>query len=992
MKVLSLVLFVLSGCAGLIYQAIWSHYLGLYLGHAAYAQSLVLAIFMGGMALGAWGVSRFGTTWRNLLLAYAVIELVIGLAAAVFHPVFNGVVGFALDTALPAMPTGWGVGAFKWISGTLLILPQAILLGMTFPLMSNAVMRRNPGSDGAVLSGLYFANSIGAAAGALFATFVLLPVVGLPGAMQIGAIVNVLVALIAYIASRSGEPAPREPQQASSSAAPLPLQGLLCWAAAITGATSFVYEIGWVRMLAMVLGSTVHAFELMLAAFIGGLAFGGLWVRSRIDGFRSLLRAGGVVQILMGLAALASLVIYDRSFDWVAWMLQALDRTEQGYVLYNAASATVAVLVMAPAAFFAGMTLPIFTLALLRGGGESAVGRIYAANTIGAIVGVFLAIHLLIPVIGLKLAMIGAAVGDLVLGVVLLRRDRSPQRGNDSLYLGSVVACGLAVAATLVFARFDPVTMTSGVYRTGSARRDNVDWEVLYYRDGKTASIGVVQSNASGTRSIVTNGKPDAAINTTGSPSPDESTMTLLGVLPLMLHRSPADIATIGFGSGMSTHAALGDARVKRVDTIEIEPAMVEGARAFLPRNARAYDDPRSFMHYEDAKTFFASNRSQYDVIVSEPSNPWVAGVATLFSREFYELVPRYLKPDGILVQWIQLYEIDEALLATIMNALGDSFDDYEAYQSGSGDLIVVASRGKVAPLGEPAAAGTPLGDELARLDLRTRTDFALRKLGDKATLAPYYAALSGRRNSDYYPVVSLEAPRTRFRSVSATYTDSLPVQDVALLEVLSGEPRPYEQLSLSRGLPLSMLAGQAQGLAQFLETGKYAPSILDADDGSAVMMLRQTFNGCGGDLPESIVIAALSRVAGTTTPFLSPEASARLWNDRAWAKCPGESKPVARMFELLGAEAQRDWRRVHTIALDMLEHQRESMQPFVADRTLRLACLAAIATGDYKDVAEILERFGKSVAPVGADGERRRTHLRAYAAARAGAAVRNPQ
>ena len=160
------------------------------------------------------------------------------------------------------------------------------------------------------------------------------------------------------------------------------------------------------HMLSLAFGSTVHAFELMLSAFIGGLACGGLWIRKRIDGYAHPVRVGGWVQLAMGMAALLSLLLYDRSFDWVAWFLQAISRTDGGYALYNFVTATVSLLLMAPAAFFAGMTLPLFTYSLLRsGGGEASVGRIYAANTIGAIVGVFAAVHFLVPMLGLKLAM-----------------------------------------------------------------------------------------------------------------------------------------------------------------------------------------------------------------------------------------------------------------------------------------------------------------------------------------------------------------------------------------------------------------------------------------------------------------------------------------------------------------------------------------------------------------------------------------------------------
>jgi len=430
--VASLLVFALSGASGLIYQAIWSQYLGLFLGHAAYAQSLVLAIFMGGMALGAWWVSRHALNWSNLLRGYAHVELLIGLAAAFFHWEYGAVTGLAYDVVFPTLSAGWLTTLFKWTSAVMLILPQAVLLGMTFPLMSNGVMRRSSVGDGSILGGLYFSNSMGAAVGALLATFVLLPAVGLPGAMRFGALLNLLVALLAYALSRTPEqPMAVEPRaEAAPTRAVAAVSGarLLLVAAFVTGASSFVYEIGWVRMLSLALGSTVHAFELMLASFIGGLALGGLWIRKRIDGYANPLRIGGYVQVFMGLAALLSLVLYDRSFDGVAWAMAALSRSDEGYAAYNVISAIVAAAIMLPAAFFAGMTLPLFTLTLLRrGAGEAAVGRIYAANTVGAIVGVFAAIHLLIPGLGLKLAMIIAALADLVLGVVLLRPAGSRQ-------------------------------------------------------------------------------------------------------------------------------------------------------------------------------------------------------------------------------------------------------------------------------------------------------------------------------------------------------------------------------------------------------------------------------------------------------------------------------------------------------------------------------------------------------------------------------------
>ena len=192
-----LAVFVLSGMGGLIYESIWSHYLKLFLGHAAYAQSLVLAIFMGGMGFGAWLAGRFSTRWKNLLLAYAAIELGIGLTALVFHSVFVAFTGFAYDRVLPQLTDPLTAELFRWSGSALLILPQSILLGMTFPLMSGALIRLFPQQSGPVLSQLYFTNSIGAAAGVLLSGFVLIAAVGLPGTILSAGLLNILVALLA---------------------------------------------------------------------------------------------------------------------------------------------------------------------------------------------------------------------------------------------------------------------------------------------------------------------------------------------------------------------------------------------------------------------------------------------------------------------------------------------------------------------------------------------------------------------------------------------------------------------------------------------------------------------------------------------------------------------------------------------------------------------------------------------------------------------------
>src|SRR5690606_27324604 len=197
-------LFVVSGFAGLVYQSLWSHYLGLVLGHAAHAQNLVLAIFMGGMALGAWAAARLGLRWRRLVLAYAVAEAAIGVLGLAFHPLFLACTGLS-ERVLAALGDGPAAQAYPWLSAALLILPACVLLGATFPLLSAGWIRASRGQDARVLGGLYFANSLGAAGGALLATFVLLPRLGMPGALAVAGLANLAVAAAALGLARRAD-------------------------------------------------------------------------------------------------------------------------------------------------------------------------------------------------------------------------------------------------------------------------------------------------------------------------------------------------------------------------------------------------------------------------------------------------------------------------------------------------------------------------------------------------------------------------------------------------------------------------------------------------------------------------------------------------------------------------------------------------------------------------------------------------------------------
>ncbi|MGH8732216.1 MAG: hypothetical protein ACREVB_00870, partial [Burkholderiales bacterium] len=308
-------LFTASGFSGLIYESVWTHYLKLFLGHAAYAQSLVLAVFMGGMAAGAAWCGRRSARLANPLAAYALIEAAIGLAALGFHFVFVGVTDWSYDSLLPGLGNEWLALGAKLLLSCLLILPQSVLLGMTFPLMSAGLARAQRGAAGESVAMLYFTNSLGGAAGVLASGFVLIAWAGLPGTLQAAAVLNLLIAAVVWLLAR---PAP--PFQATSNAE-TDLRLLLA-VAFFTGLASFVYEICWIRMLSLVLGASTHSFELMLATFIFGLALGALVVHRRVDATPEPVRLLAWVQVAMGLAAAATLPVYDFTFGFMEALLK----------------------------------------------------------------------------------------------------------------------------------------------------------------------------------------------------------------------------------------------------------------------------------------------------------------------------------------------------------------------------------------------------------------------------------------------------------------------------------------------------------------------------------------------------------------------------------------------------------------------------------------------------------------------------------------------
>ncbi len=975
-------LFVLSGFAGLVYQSLWSHYLGLVVGHAAYAQSLVLVIFMGGMALGAWLAARWTHRWSRLLRAYAIAEAVIGVLGLGFHTLFVGYGAFSNGIALPWLGSGLAGQLYPWISASVMLLPPCILLGATFPLLSAGYLRAAPAHDARVLGGLYFANSLGAALGALGATFVLLPWLGMSGAMAVAGVANLLVAAASWALSRRIERDGSVPDQAldEPTAAPvaathqhrtappsLRLARSVLWISLLSGACSFVYEIGWIRLLNQALGTTLHSFELMLAAFLLGLACGGLWVHRRATRIADPLRTAAYAQIAMGIAALLSLLAFAQSFDWTAALVQSLARTDGGYRLYLSGSAAIALLVMFPAAFFAGTTLPLFTLALLRNGaGEAGIGRLYAANTVGAIVGVLAMTHLLIPLLGVRLGLTVAAIGDVLLGFWLLAHARSEVSARRLGGLGLTVAAALAVV--LLWGRPDPRAQLSGAFRTGFATIDPA-LEVPYLRDGKTSTIGVVRSPTHGTRSLLTNGKSDGAMaeRLDAPPGGDELTMVGLGALPLAVHPRPAQVGVIGWGLGLSTHTLLGSDRVQRVETVEIEPAVHAASRLFAPRIGRALEDPRSQVHFDDARRFFASGQRRYDVIVSEPSNPWVSGVAGLFTREFYRFLHDHLAEDGILVQWLQTYEIDDALLARIAAGLLAEFPDAALYLAQDNDLVVIACRSRCADADIERLRVTPaLARETARTGIDSDAALALRRLGGHALLATYVRALQAQPHTDFHPSVALRAPLTRFRGDRADTLQRLADNGLPVLDILEGRTPPAiaAAIPVMQGHGLTLLHARAVRLAQALRSGHHATALSRRDRDAPLpdAQLQALLGTSAGAVDDPATwMAAATAVAQATIGHLPASDLEGVWIDPAWIDPAIQPEPVRAVLDLYAAAARRDAAQMRMQGERLLQVP-EALPLDLQEHALLIAQLGAIGNGVPEDVERLHQGYGAAL------------------------------
>ncbi|MCC7180433.1 MAG: fused MFS/spermidine synthase [Acidobacteria bacterium] len=692
-----LVLFALSGAAALVYEVVWTRLLTLQIGHGLAAASTVLAAFMGGLAVGAAAGGRVGQRLAPpaALKAYAVLELAIA-AVAILLPFILSALRPVLAALYDNGDGGLAFGAVRMGTSLLLLSLPAAAMGATFPIASRWMVR-GASSVSADAGHLYAANTLGAAAGALAAGFVLLPALGLAGATAAGVLLNTAAAAGAWwIASRIAVPdAPVPVERARGRKATRPpapdrvgRPGLAASALGVTGFASLSLQVVWTRLLASILGPTTYAFSAVVAIFILGIA-GGAAIGARLTrNLRQPAQALAICVMLAGGLALAAATMVDATLLSVA-RLVATPGVTFGDVLRQEWMLTAAILLPMALAFGAAFPLALAVAARGEDTVVSDLGYVYAVNTAGAIAGSLLAGFALVPRLGLHdtIRLVGGLTAVAGAGVALLARTRRP-------LLPVALAIVVAVGAWLL-PSWDPRLLSSGAYKYAAALQGPdletalTAGELRYYKEGATATVAVRQ--LAGTTSLAIDGKVDA------SDAADMLTQRMLAHVPLLLHPAPKTAAILGLGSGVTLGSALTHG-LERATVLEISPEVVEASRFFDDDNHRALDDPRTRLIVGDGRTHLLLADDQYDVIVSEPSNPWMAGIASLFTREFFEVAKSRLAPGGILCQWAHTYDISDPDLRSIVATFMSVFPDGTMWLVGEADVLLVGSAEPLTP------------------------------------------------------------------------------------------------------------------------------------------------------------------------------------------------------------------------------------------------------------------------------------------------------
>jgi spermidine synthase len=650
---LLLLLFAGSGCSALIYEIVWFQALQLVIGSTAVSLGVLLGVFMGGMCLGSLALPRFVSPRFHPLRVYALIELALGFAGiAVLHgiPYLNLVYAENAVHGFPGMLLRGAVCA-------VCLLPPTMLMGATLPAIARWI-ESTP--QGVAWLGLFYGGNIaGAVFGCLLAGFYLLREHDLAIATYVAVILNAAVSLLSFaLASVTRHRAPTISSAASPSEAKRH-NWVVYVVIMLSGASALAAEVIWTRLLSLMLGPTVYTFSIILAVFLVGLGIG-----SSIGSM--LARLSTQPRILLGwcqllLAAAIAWTAYALTQSIPNWPINPHLSTSPWFLFQlDLARCLWAIL---PATCLWGASFPLALAAAATPGRDPGklVGRVYAANTVGAILGAIGASWFLIPAMGSQnaqraLIALSAAGSLFLLASTLWATRRIAPLGDNA---GTMPQMASALLGMAFIALLAPILVWSvpelpwqivawgrdlSITTTGSTK-------VHYLGEGMNASVAVTETD--GARNFHVSGKVEAS-----SHPRDMRLQRMLGHIPALLHPKPRSVLVVGFGAGVTAGSFLVHPDVEKIVICEIEPLIPqEIGPHFVNENYDVVHDPRVEIVYDDARHYILTTPNKFDIITSDPIHPWVKGSATLYTTEYFELCKRRLNPGGLITQWVPLYE-----------------------------------------------------------------------------------------------------------------------------------------------------------------------------------------------------------------------------------------------------------------------------------------------------------------------------------------------
>jgi spermidine synthase len=795
-RLVSLALSLLfSGAAALVYQVVWVRQLTTVLGTTLEAVSTVLGVFMLGLGVGGALAARFIDRLPSSTLPRIYAALEIGIAA--FALLFPSIV--------PAFAP-----FFRFAPAILLALPTT-LMGATIPTAVALLDRARHDSGGAGRSAgiLYAFNTAGAVAGSLATGLVLLPWAGIR-ITTIGAVsLNALAAAVVLLGTRGEkEPGGRNARSARYSTA----SRIALAVAALSGFAALVNEVAWTRSLVLLIGPTTYGFSFVVSSVILGLALGsaaGARFR-RKEGARSLAWA----QLGAALSSLALLQILGRLSLPVGHLVH--QHADDMIALLGIELAAVAALLL-PASFFFGATFPLAVGIISREGAgpAEATGATLAWNTAGALSGSLAAGFLLIPHLGAEGALYAAfGIHLFAAGVVYSPKPLVP----------ALAALVLTAAVPFVLPRWDRELLTGGLYKYASYMEPGefLDFlrqgELLFYREDEVATVTV--RKVASRVSLAIDGKVDA------TSSADMMTQRLLAHVPLLLHPAPKDVLVIGLGSGVTAGSALTHP-IESLVAVEISEGVAQASSFFDELSHRPSTDPRFHLVVGDGRNHLLLSGRRYDVIISEPSNPWMAGVSGLFTREFFALARDRLAPGGLFCQWAHIYNMSEADLSTIAGSFTDAFDSAALFLLSESDILLLGAKESL-PLVPPEELEERMGRDGVKEDLLevgVRGSYGIRSLFAASTPPLSEWAREAERHTDDRPLLEFRAARTLHKDTSRENRRA--IESIGIGEtVLDAAIDPSPEDLLARGEALERAESFEWAFEIYLEAVEKEPRL----------------------------------------------------------------------------------------------------------------------------------------------------------------------